>query len=94
MIRHDLECLFKNRIPITVLTYSESLFRIIISSSVTTEKLLMIDVKAVRDAYQKGDLIDVGWIRSAQNLVEGLTKFYKIRLLVDFLEEGRLTTCV
>lgn len=94
MIRHDLEDMFKKRIPITVLTDSDSLFRIIIKDSVTTEKLLMIDMKAARGDYHKQDFRAVRWIFSTQNLANGLTKFDKRRPLVDCLEEGMLTTCI
>lgn len=46
MMHLYLEDLFQKRIPITVLTDLESLFRVILRASVTTEKSLMFDVKA------------------------------------------------
>lgn len=94
MLRYDLERMLMRRIPMTMLTDSESLFRVIIKASVTTEKRLMIDVRAAREAYQRGDISNVGWIRSAHNLADGLTKFEKNKLMVEFLESGRVTTVV
>lgn len=77
-----------------ILTGSERIFRIIVKASITTAKRLMIDVRAVREEYQLGEISEVGWIRSAHNLADGLTKYEKSKILVDFLERGRLTTSV
>lgn len=51
------------RIPIKIPTDSEILLRVIIKSTVTTEKRLMVYIRAVRKAYQVGEISEVGWIR-------------------------------
>lgn len=74
MQRHDLEVIFKKTLLLTVPTDLESLLRVIIKASTTSEPRRMIDIRAARDAYHKGEISDVGLIRSAQNVSDGLTK--------------------
>ena len=42
-IRHDLQRLLKKDVRLTLLTDSMSLFKVIVNSTITTEKRLMID---------------------------------------------------
>lgn len=58
-----------------MITYSELLFKVIVKSSITTENRLMVDIRDARVAYERGDISDVGWIRSPSNVADGLTKF-------------------
>ncbi len=39
-----------------------------------TEKRLLIDIAGLREAYSKGDLSNLGWIRSEYNIADALTK--------------------
>ena len=48
--RHEL-CTLSFKILLSMFTDSESLFKVIGKSTTTTEKRLMIDVKAAREAY-------------------------------------------
>lgn len=57
-----------------MLTDSENLFKVIYKSSVTTEKRLMVYVRAAREAYENCDIIYVEWMRSHHNISHGLTK--------------------
>lgn len=54
LLRHDLEAMVKNKLPLIILTDSESLFKIIVKATTTTEQNLMVDVKATREEYQTG----------------------------------------
>lgn len=74
MFRHYVERMVKSRVPLTMPTVSESLFKWIVKSSVTTEKRLMVDIRAAREEYEHGDIIDVGWTRSPDKIIDGLTK--------------------
>ena len=62
LMRHDLQRMLKRKIPLTMITDSEQLFKVIIKSTTTTEKRLMIDVETARAAYNEGEISDVGWI--------------------------------
>lgn len=60
-----------------MLTDSESLFNIIVKSTVATEKRLMTYVRAVREAYITGAISEAGWIRTHHNISDGLPKMGK-----------------
>lgn len=74
LLRHDLEDMLKGKLPLTILTDSEILFKKIFNATITTEKRLLIDFKVAREAYQKGDISNVGWLRSERNIPDGMTK--------------------
>lgn len=74
IIKHDLERVYKQRVPLTMLTDSKQLFDVITRASHTTEKRLMIDIAAAREAYNRNEITNVGLVKSANNLADGLTK--------------------
>ena len=90
-LRHDLKRLLQKEIKLTLLTDSMSLFKIIINSTVTTEKRLMIDIAAVREAYERSDIDYVGWIPSTSNIANGLTKLGICSVLSEFMTTNVLT---
>lgn len=61
-------------LPLTLLKDSDSLIKVIVNASRTTERRLMINVRAAREFYHLGEINIVGWIRSEENLADGLTK--------------------
>lgn len=73
-LRHDLERMIAQNIPLTMYTDSDSLFKVIKKSTTTTERRLMIDIRAAREAYQREEISDIAWIRGDQNPADGLTK--------------------
>lgn len=50
IIKHDLEVIYGQRIPITLMTDSKQIFDVITKATHTTEKRLMIDIAARREA--------------------------------------------
>jgi Reverse transcriptase (RNA-dependent DNA polymerase) len=77
IIKHDLELLLNQRVPLTILTDSKSLFDVITKSSSTSERRLMIDITAVREAYFKQEISDVGFVRTKNNPADAFTKVGK-----------------
>ena len=49
-IKHTMERIYGRRIPITMLTYSKQRFDVITKASQTTEKRLLIDIAAAKEA--------------------------------------------
>jgi hypothetical protein len=74
VLKRDLEAMLSQEIPLTMLTDSKSLFDVITKSSTTTERRLMIDISAVRNAYDVGEIQDVGWVRTNFNPADAFTK--------------------
>lgn len=48
IFKHDLEDILGRRIPITILTHVESFIRIMVRSTKTTKKRLIIDIRPAR----------------------------------------------
>lgn len=72
----------------------QSLFNVIVKSTTTTEKRLMIDIHAVREAYDWREVGNVGWIKSIDNLADGLTELAICQALTKFMDMGILKTRV
>ena len=89
LMKHDLEDIFGRRVPLMMLTDSEALFRVVVRSSTTTEKRMMIDLQAAREAYCAQEIDDIGWIRSNDNPADGLTKVKRWDALTELLDTGR-----
>ena len=83
-LRHDLQNIIGKEIRLTMLADSLSLFRVIVNSSVTTEKRLMIDIRAARESNEKSEFEFLGWIKSQTNLADGFTKLGHFQALADF----------
>lgn len=76
-----------NRLALKMFTDSMSFFDVITKNTTTTEKRLMIDVQAVREAYERMEVSDVAWIESAMNPADPLTKLKSNPILDCILDE-------
>ena len=62
------------KVPIVACTDSRSLYDCLVKLGTTKEKRLMIDIMALREAYERGDLTDVRWIDGRDNPADAMTK--------------------
>jgi len=74
ILKHNLERVYDQPLPLVMLTDSKQIFDVITRASHTTETRLMIDVAAARDAYNKHEISNVGLVKSDHNIADGLTK--------------------
>ena len=88
MIKHDLENILKQNIPLKMLTDSKSLFDVITRSSQMSEKRLMIDIAGVREAYRNTDTCDIGHVRTLNNPADAMTKSLDCQCLNNILSSG------
>ncbi len=70
IIKREFQNMLGKSIPLTMFTDSKSLFDVITKCSITTEKRLMIDIKSVREAYDRQEGSDVGFLRSEFNAAD------------------------
>jgi hypothetical protein len=77
--------------PVELYTDSKSLFDTLLSHSVTREKWLMIDVTYLRQTCERDELANVGLVRSAANVDDGLSKPVSDGVLLRILRTGTLT---
>lgn len=92
MLRHDIEEMVGRNISLTILTDSESFFKVIIKATITTEKRLMVYVRDAREAYQRSGISDVGWVRPPQNISDGLNNISRCNALELFIDDGIIYT--
>ena len=88
LLRHDLQDIMVLTIPMSMFTDSESLFKVFLKSTTTTEKRLMINIQDNREAYDQSEISDVEWIVSEDNPADGLTKPKRCELFERILDTG------
>eukprot|EP00170_Pyropia_yezoensis_P001479 contig_6504_g1483 len=88
VIKYDLERIYHKHIPLIMLTDSKQLFDVITRTSHPTEKRLMIDVAAAREAYNNQEISNVGLLKSEHNAADGLTKPHHCAALERILTTG------
>jgi len=89
ILKHDLERIYLQHLPLVMLTDSKQMFDVITRTSHTTEKRLMIDVAAARETYNRNEMSNVGLVKSEQNVADGLTKQRLCSALDAVLRTGR-----
>ena len=65
---------FKAKIPITVVTDNESLANAVRTTTSVEEKRLRIDISALREALNRGELAGVKWVPTEDQLADCMTK--------------------
>ena len=88
MIKHDLETIYCQKIPMLMLTDSKKRFDVITKATHTTERI-MIDIGAAREAYGLGEISNLGLIFSEDNIADGLTKLKVCLSLHNMLGSGK-----
>jgi hypothetical protein len=89
-IRHDLQNITQLQIPINILTDSLSLFDVLTKSTTTSEKRLMIDLTAAKQAYKRREIDTIGFIRTEHNPADVFTKVTKCKILNEILHTSFL----
>jgi hypothetical protein len=87
-LRNVLEEIYQQSIPLYGLTYSYSFFSTITQYNALREKHLSIEVAVVREAYAKFELANLGFVRTAYNQADHMTKHVKNTLLDKLLDTG------
>jgi hypothetical protein len=84
IIKQDIERMI-GPVHLLMLTDSKALFDILTRTRYTTERRLMVDIAAARDAYHERIISNIGLIRSEFNIADGLTKAGPNEALRKFL---------
>ena len=72
VIKHDLERILRQSIPLLMFTDSKQMFDVITSACHSTEERFMIDVAVIRAAYNSYEISNVGLIAVELNPADGL----------------------
>lgn len=76
------------RVPVIMLMDSGFLFQVIIISSNTSEKRLLIDLAATQNRYDGQDIDDIGCICPNDDMADSFTKIFRNDNLKKFLDTG------
>jgi hypothetical protein len=87
-LRDVLEEIYLQSIPLYGLTDSYSSFSTVTQYNALREKRLSIEVAVVREAYAKFELANLGFVRTAYNLADPMTKHVKNTNLDKLLDTG------
>ncbi|KAM4062780.1 hypothetical protein HRG_007600 [Hirsutella rhossiliensis] len=79
------------QIPLVVCTDSYSLYECLVKLGTTTEKRLMIDIMALRQAYEQRDITSIRWINGADNPADAMTKLSPNGALTRFVNDNEIT---
>jgi hypothetical protein len=79
-LRDVLEKIYQQSIPLYGLTDSYSFFSTVTQYNALREKRLSIEVAVVLEAYEKFELANLGFVRTAYNLADPMTKYVKTHL--------------
>ena len=93
-IGHTFESILGRKVELRVFTDSRTLFDSIISFCSMTEKRLLIDIACLRQAFRSGELSNLGWIRSGENVADALTKDKSKSALHNVLRSHKLNVKV
>lgn len=93
-LRMKLIGMFGRDIAMVLYTDSKSLYDGIVAINSTKEKLLLIDITDLREAYELREIADVSWIPSGDNPADALTKLSASPTLSKLMAENKLSILV
>ena len=76
------------KVSICLFTDSKSLLDVISKGTRTAEKRVMLDISCPRQVFQRNEISDVRYVRSNQNLADGLTKKMKQEAIREVFQTG------
>ena len=88
-LRSQIEHALRRSVPTHLLTDSKSLFDIISKGSRTSEKRILIEIHATRSAYQAKEISNIKFVRTNDNVADGLTKPKAQMAILDIFRTGR-----
>lgn len=74
IIRHDLEALYQQRIPLNIFTDSKQALDVITRATDPTEKRLLIDIAGLRESYNRQEISNLGLVATEDNMADAMTK--------------------
>eukprot|EP00737_Agarophyton_chilense_P000247 gb/GEZJ01000282.1/.p1 GENE.gb/GEZJ01000282.1/~~gb/GEZJ01000282.1/.p1 ORF type:complete len:768 (+),score=79.54 gb/GEZJ01000282.1/:1785-4088(+) len=88
----ELAVVFGRKIPVHLFLFTDSkcLFDVISKGSRTAEMRMMLDIAAARQGFKDKIISDIGFVRSSQNVADGLTKSMAQAALHRIVATGKL----
>lgn len=77
--------------PLTICTDSKSLYDLLTKLGTTSEKRLMIDIMALRQSYERREIVEVIWIDGPTNPADAMTKGKPCQALTDLIDTNKIS---
>ncbi|KHJ31158.1 hypothetical protein EV44_g3317 [Erysiphe necator] len=74
VLKHTIDTMNGKPIPLSLCVDSFSLYECLVKLGTTREKRLMIDISAIRQAYERREITEVIWIKGESNVADSMTK--------------------
>ena len=74
VLKYTIDQILNDKVPIIICIDSYSLFECLVKFGTTHDKRLMIDITAIRQAYERREIAEVIWITGESNPADALTK--------------------
>lgn len=81
---------FGRKLPLSIMADSDILIKTLPKSGITSENPLTIDMRATREAFDRNEILEIGRIRSQNNIADGLMKMKRYRSIEKVLFEKKL----
>lgn len=89
-LSQGLKPMLEKSVPVHLMTDRRRLFDVVSKGSRTSEKPMMLDIAAAREAFREKIITDIGLVRSQHNVADGLTKPLTEEFLRQMISSGRL----
>jgi hypothetical protein len=90
VLKHTLDNMLNVAVPIVIYIDSFSLYECLVKLGTTNEKRLMIDLMAIRQAYERREIAEIVWIKGNHNPADSMTKHNGNNALNHIIESNRL----
>ena len=74
VLKNTVDIITKKAVPLTICIDSLSLYECLVKLGTTKEKRLMIDISAIRQAYERREIAEIIWIKGHTNPADAMTK--------------------
>jgi hypothetical protein len=90
-IKHTIELILQiDNIPLMLCTDSKSLYECLVKLGTTQEKLLMMDILCLRQAYERHLITEIVWIDGTTNPADAMTKSKPCQGLRDLIDTNKI----
>lgn len=77
VLNHDIQKITGKDRKIEILTYSETLLKVMIRNASTSKRRIMIDIKSAREHTTIGPISGLIWIQRDENIADAITESKK-----------------
>ncbi|KAI0998959.1 hypothetical protein K3495_g9241 [Podosphaera aphanis] len=90
VLKNSLDKVLDSKVPIIICIDSFSLYECLVKLGTTYEKRLMIDIMAIRQAYERREIAEVIWITGESNPADAMTKHKSNDALSQIIDNNKI----